>query len=59
VVLELSPVELALVSTKPFSIEPCLADRAAVALVEFKASMMLIVKELLMNSLQELLLTQH
>jgi hypothetical protein len=30
-------------STKPFNIEPCLADRAAVALVEFKASIMLIV----------------
>jgi hypothetical protein len=28
---------------KFFSIEPCLADRAAVALVEFKASIMLIV----------------
>jgi hypothetical protein len=29
--IELLPVELALVSTKFFSIEPCLADRAAVA----------------------------
>jgi hypothetical protein len=41
--IELLPVELALLSTKPLSIEPCLADRAAVALVEFKASIMLIV----------------
>jgi hypothetical protein len=56
--MELSPVELALLSTKPFSIEPCFADRAEEVLVEFKASIILIVKmqELLMNSLQELLL---
>jgi hypothetical protein len=41
--IELLPVESALLSTKPFSIEPCFADRAAVALVEFKASIILIV----------------
>jgi hypothetical protein len=41
--IELSPVELALSSTKPFSIEPCFADKAEVALVEFNASIILIV----------------
>jgi hypothetical protein len=29
--------------TKPFSIEPCFADKAEAALVEFNASIMLIV----------------
>jgi hypothetical protein len=32
-----------LLSTKPFSIEPCFADRAEEVLVEFKASIILIV----------------